>query len=55
VQLSAVGRRGLFTAEDFLAACKPRGHMIYPPSTRRHDRAWLARLEQHSRHTECAS
>src|SRR5262245_57302378 len=33
VQLSAVGRRGLFTAEDFLAALKPRGHMIYPPTT----------------------
>jgi threonine aldolase len=33
VQLTAVGSRGLFTAEDFLAALKPRGHMIYPPTT----------------------
>jgi len=24
---------GLFTAEEFVAACKPRGHPIYPPTT----------------------
>jgi threonine aldolase len=33
VQFSAVGDKGLFTVEDFLAAVKPRGHIIYPPTT----------------------
>jgi threonine aldolase len=33
VQLTEVGEGGLFTAEDFLAALKPRGHMLYAPTT----------------------
>ena len=33
VQLTEIGARGVFTAEEFLAARKPRGHMIYPPTT----------------------
>ena len=33
VQLTEVGQDGLFTAEEFLAARKPRGHMLYPPTT----------------------
>jgi threonine aldolase len=33
VQFTAVGEKGLFTAEDFMAAVKPRGHIIYPPTT----------------------
>jgi threonine aldolase len=33
VQLTEVGARGVFTADDFLAARKPRGHIIYPPTT----------------------
>jgi threonine aldolase len=33
VQLSEVGERGLFTAEDVLATMKPRGHQFYPPTT----------------------
>ncbi len=33
VQFTEIGRRGIFTAEDFAAACKPRGHPIYPPTT----------------------
>ena len=33
VQLSQVGTGGLYGAADFEAACKPRGHMIYPPTT----------------------
>jgi threonine aldolase len=33
VQLTEVGEGGLFTAEDFLAARKPRGHMLYAPTT----------------------
>ena len=33
VQFTEVGSGGAFTAEDFVAACKPRGHMIFPPTT----------------------
>jgi len=33
VQFTDVGARGVFTAEDLVAACKPRGHPIYPPTT----------------------
>src|SRR5277367_6986832 len=29
VQFTVVGRGGLFTAADFRAACKPRGHIIF--------------------------
>src|SRR6185312_14529076 len=33
VQFTEVGDGGVFTAEDFLAARRPRGHIIYPPTT----------------------
>ena len=33
VQLTEIGARGVFTAEEFLAAIKPRDHSIYPPTT----------------------
>jgi len=33
VQFSTVGRGGLFTAADLRAACKPRGHIVFPPTT----------------------
>jgi threonine aldolase len=33
VQFTAIGKQGRFTAEDFSAALKPRGHVIYPPTT----------------------
>jgi len=33
VQLTEIGERGAFTVEEFLAARKPRGHIIYPPTT----------------------
>jgi len=33
VQFTEVGRRGVFTAAEMVAACKPRGHVIYPPTT----------------------
>ena len=33
VQLTEIGARGVFTAEEFLAAIKPRDHAIYPPTT----------------------
>ena len=33
VQFTEIGTRGVFTADEFLAARKPRGHVIYPPTT----------------------
>ena len=33
VQFTEIGTRGMFTVEEFLAALKPRGHVIYPPTT----------------------
>jgi threonine aldolase len=33
VQFTEIGARGSFTADEFVAACKPRGHAIYPPTT----------------------
>jgi threonine aldolase len=33
VQFTTVGRGGVFTAGEFAAAVKPRGHVIYPPTT----------------------
>jgi threonine aldolase len=33
VQFTAIGTEGLFTAEEFRAAIKPAGHMMFPPTT----------------------
>ena len=33
VQFTEVGQRGLFTAGEFRAACKPQGHFLYPGTT----------------------
>ena len=33
VQFREIGDRGRFSAEEFVAAVKPRGHAIYPPTT----------------------
>jgi threonine aldolase len=33
VQFTEVGSGGTFTAADFVTAFKPRGHIIYPPTT----------------------
>lgn len=33
VQFTEIGNRGAFTAEDFLAARKPQGHPLTPPTT----------------------
>jgi threonine aldolase len=35
VQFTAIGEKGVFTREEFLAAIKPRGHVVYPPTTGR--------------------
>src|SRR5574341_698642 len=32
VQFTETGGRGVFTADEFRAALKPRGHVIYPPT-----------------------
>jgi threonine aldolase len=33
VQFTEIGERGVFTADEFAAALKPRGHVVYPPTT----------------------
>jgi threonine aldolase len=33
VQFTVVGQGGLFTAADLRAACKPSGHIVFPPTT----------------------
>ena len=33
VQFTTVGRGGLFSAADLRAACKPQGHIVFPPTT----------------------
>ena len=33
VQLTEIGARGVFTADEFVAAIKPRDHAIYPPTS----------------------
>jgi len=33
VQFTEIGARGVFTAEEFVTAAKPVGHIIYPPTT----------------------
>jgi threonine aldolase len=32
VQFTAIGRGGLFTADDFRAASRPKGHIVLPPT-----------------------
>jgi len=33
IQFTAIGKQGRFTLQDFLAAVKPRNHILYPPTT----------------------
>src|SRR5262245_18420022 len=33
VQFTEIGGAGVFTAAEFLAARKPKGHILYPPTT----------------------
>jgi threonine aldolase len=33
IQFTEIGAQGIFTADEFLAARKPRGHILYPPTT----------------------
>lgn len=33
VQFTEIGAKGVFSVDEFIAAIKPRGHIIYPPTT----------------------
>jgi threonine aldolase len=33
VQFTSVGENGVFTRDEYLEAVKPRGHVVYPPTT----------------------
>src|SRR4051812_41565893 len=60
VQFTEIGAGGRFTAEDFLAALKPRGHMLYPPTTlveveNTHNRAGGIVIEQAQAARICAA
>ena len=33
IQFTAIGAKGVFTLDEFLEAIKPRGHIVYPPTT----------------------
>jgi threonine aldolase len=32
-QFTSIGNQGVFTPEEYLAAIKPKGHLMYPPTT----------------------
>ncbi len=59
VQFNEIGVRGVFTADEFIAAVKPRGHVIYPPTTlveieNTHNRAGGVIFPQHEAEKICA-
>lgn len=33
VKFTEIGSKAVFTVEDYVAGCKPRGHIVYPPTT----------------------
>jgi threonine aldolase len=60
VQFTEIGQRGSFTAEEFLAARKPRGHALFPPTTlveveNTHNRAGGVIVPQHEASAVCAA
>jgi threonine aldolase len=60
VQFTEIGAGGVFTADEFLAALKPRGHVIYPPTTlveieNTHNRAGGVIFPQHEVERICAA
>src|SRR5437867_1635667 len=60
VQLSEIGEEGVFTAEQFMAACKPQGHFLYPPTTlveieNTHNRSGGPVFPQHEVERICAA
>jgi threonine aldolase len=60
VQFTVVGRGGLFTAADLRAACKPRGHIVFPPTSlvaieNTHNRGGGVVFPQHEAVAICAT
>ena len=60
VQFTEIGARGAFTCAEFEAACKPHGHIIYPPTTlvqieNTHNRAGGVIFPQDEMERICAS
>jgi threonine aldolase len=60
VQFTEIGQRGSFTADEFLAARKPRGHALFPPTTlveveNTHNRAGGVIVPQHDVSAVCAA
>ena len=60
VQFTEIGIGGHFTAADFIAAVKPRDHMLYPPSTlveveNTHNRAGGIVIDQQEAACICAA
>jgi threonine aldolase len=60
VQFTVIGLGGLFTATDVRAACKPRGHIIFPPTTlivveNTHNRGGGVVWPQHEIEAVCAT
>ena len=47
VQFREIGDKGRFSADEFIAAVKPRGHAIYPPTTLRGSREHAQPLRRH--------
>jgi threonine aldolase len=60
VQFTEIGAQGRFTAEEFVAAVKPRDHMLYPPTTlveveNTHNRAGGVVVDQAEAASICAA
>jgi len=60
VQFTEIGTGGRFTAEEFIAAVKPRDHMLYPPTTlvqveNTHNRAGGIVIDQGEAERICAA
>lgn len=60
IQFTSIGEKGIFSTEEFLAAIKPRGHIIYPPTTlveieNTHNRAGGIIFPQHEAERICTT
>ena len=60
VQFTEIGNGGRFTADEFVAAIKPRDHMLYPPTTlvqveNTHNRAGGIVIDQHEAGRICTA
>ncbi|MBI5365038.1 MAG: threonine aldolase family protein [Planctomycetes bacterium] len=60
VQFTPIGARGTFTEAEFRAVVKPRGHMLFPPTTlveieNTHNRAGGVVFPQHEAERICAA